>query len=606
MKTKTTKLSVFAFLGLGLAAYGQSGKVGINTGKPAATLEVQPTSTNLAGTTNEGFIAPKLSKTRIAAIASPVEGTLVYATDEADSKISDYTGTDTKVAKITEKGYYYYNGTEWVKSAAGTYSEVWKENKFMDGSILRREVMLPFLDSEGKKRNGITASFQSPDKLNELGFSLSAYGMGMKRYNNSTTPTALVLERLRGTIDAPTAIQKGDVLGQIHFRVGDPMGTFSGDRNAAFFRGSVSEYNDLNSFSSELAWGVRKSDASGPYFAMFLSSDAALGVAEKATDERLLVRGTPVHQNIVKFKSATNNDAFWITNRSHTYTRAFTALGEGAVGSVINIQNDSKTGTTQANRWMWFNAYDTTPADPVSGYREGLQLWSYNTDNSAPSSGPKLIIKDNGNVGIGGTYAYKTNPDIDEKLVVGGSIKSTALAGNGLKSVMADENGKLVVGTSATALGLWTNDANNNLARLATTSDGTTARTNDNRVTIADDGAVTAKSFMGYSGATIFPDYVFQKYYTGISSLKADYSFKNLSQVENFVKTNGHLPGYLSASKIKEQGYIDLMATQLTNVEKIEELYLHLLEKDKEVKELKAKNEELETRLQKLETLLNQ
>ncbi|MDY3316275.1 hypothetical protein PG630_02985 [Riemerella anatipestifer] len=120
------------------------------------------------------------------------------------------------------------------------------------------------------------------------------------------------------------------------------------------------------------------------------------------------------------------------------------------------------------------------------------------------------------------------------------------------------------------------------------------------------DGKVKATAFMGASGATIFPDYVFQKYYTGTSSLKADYSFKTLSQVEDFVKTNGHLPGYQSAAEIKKQGYIDLMATQLTNVEKIEELYLHLLEKDKEVKALKAKNEELETRLQKLETLLNQ
>ncbi|MEJ8589952.1 hypothetical protein JSO54_01680 [Riemerella anatipestifer] len=599
MKTTATKLSVLAFLGLGLIVYGQSGKVGINTGKPAATLEVQPTSTNLAGTTNEGFIAPKLSKTRIAAIASPVEGTLVYATDEADSKISDYTGVDTKVAKITEKGYYYYNGTEWVKSAAGTYSEIWKENKFTSNGVVNREVMLPFLDSEGEKRSALTASFQSTNKLNELGFSLSAYGIGITRYTNTINPTALVLEKSRGTIDNPTAIQSDDGIGQIHFRVGDPTSSFSGNRDASFFRTTVLEYNNLNSFSSEFAWGVRRTTDSQPYFAMFLSPDAGLGVGNKATDERLLVRGTPVHQNIVKFKSDTNIDAFWITNKSHTYTRSFTVLGEGAVGSVINIENNSKTGATQANRWMWFNAYDATPTDPASGYREGLHLWSYNTDDSAPSSGPKLIIKDNGNVGIGGTYAYKINPDIDEKLVVGGSIKSTALAGNGLKSVMADENGKLVVGTSATALGLWTNDANNNLARLATTSDGTTARTNDNRVTIADDGAVTAKGFMGYSGASIFPDYVFQKYYTGTSSLKSDYNFKTLSQVEDFVKTNGHLPGYQSAAEIKKQGYVDLMATQLTNVEKIEELYLHLLEKDKEVKELKARLEKLEALLAK-------
>ncbi|MDY3363794.1 hypothetical protein PG623_07250 [Riemerella anatipestifer] len=118
-------------------------------------------------------------------------------------------------------------------------------------------------------------------------------------------------------------------------------------------------------------------------------------------------------------------------------------------------------------------------------------------------------------------------------------------------------------------------------------------------------GRVKATSFAGTNGATLFPDYVFQKYYTGTSSLKADYSFKTLSQVEDFVKTNGHLPGYLSASKIKEQGYIDLMATQLTNVEKIEELYLHSIEQDKALKAKDAEIKELKERLSKIEALLS-
>ncbi|MRM97071.1 hypothetical protein D1004_07290 [Riemerella anatipestifer] len=123
-------------------------------------------------------------------------------------------------------------------------------------------------------------------------------------------------------------------------------------------------------------------------------------------------------------------------------------------------------------------------------------------------------------------------------------------------------------------------------------------------------GSVKATGFIG-ANAAIFPDYVFQKYYTGTSSIKSDYSFKTLSQVEDFVKANGHLPGYQSAEAIKKQGYIDLMATQLTNVEKIEELYLHSIEQDKAlkakdtiIKELKSEVSNLEARLQKLEALL--
>ncbi|NHW22551.1 hypothetical protein HA072_26305, partial [Escherichia coli] len=80
----TTKLSVFAFLGLGLVVYGQSGKVGVNTSSPQATLDIQPTAKNgdVTATTNEGILAPKLSKTRVASIATPVEGTLVYVLDD--------------------------------------------------------------------------------------------------------------------------------------------------------------------------------------------------------------------------------------------------------------------------------------------------------------------------------------------------------------------------------------------------------------------------------------------------------------------------------------------------------------------------------------------
>ena len=90
----------------------------------------------------------------------------------------------------------------------------------------------------------------------------------------------------------------------------------------------------------------------------------------------------------------------------------------------------------------------------------------------------------------------------------------------------------------------------------------------------------------------------------GSEFLKSDYSFKSLSQVEDYVKTNGHLPGYLSAKTIKEEG-VDLMKTQLTNVEKIEELYLHTIEQEKALKAKDAKIAELETRLSKIEQLLN-
>ena len=46
------------------------------------------------------------------------------------------------------------------------------------------------------------------------------------------------------------------------------------------------------------------------------------------------------------------------------------------------------------------------------------------------------------------------------------------------------------------------------------------------------------------------------------------------------------------------------MDTQLKNVEKIEELYLHTIEQDKKLKEKDAEIAELKSRLERLEKLL--
>ena len=101
----------------GLVSYAQSresAKVGINTTTPQATMEVQVGASNLTGTTNEGIIAPRLSKERIANIENPIEGTLLYATDNVYAPAVENATISERVADITEKGYYFYNGSKWI------------------------------------------------------------------------------------------------------------------------------------------------------------------------------------------------------------------------------------------------------------------------------------------------------------------------------------------------------------------------------------------------------------------------------------------------------------------------------------------------------------
>lgn len=118
-------LIFLGLLALGTANAQQKGAVGINTNNPKATLEIMPNVANAVATatTNEGILAPRLSKVRVANIANPVQGTLVYVldentTDHPNSLISSYTGSNTAVANINEKGYYFYDGGKWVKAAS--------------------------------------------------------------------------------------------------------------------------------------------------------------------------------------------------------------------------------------------------------------------------------------------------------------------------------------------------------------------------------------------------------------------------------------------------------------------------------------------------------
>ena len=105
-------------------------------------------------------------------------------------------------------------------------------------------------------------------------------------------------------------------------------------------------------------------------------------------------------------------------------------------------------------------------------------------------------------------------------------------------------------------------------------------------------------------------DYVFQKYYTGTSSLKYNYKLPTLEYVETFTKKRHHLPEVPSAKEIQKNG---LHLKQMTNLllQKIEELTLYTIEQEKKLKKQETeskyqskKNLNLEKRLARLESLL--
>jgi hypothetical protein len=85
-----------------------------------------------------------------------------------------------------------------------------------------------------------------------------------------------------------------------------------------------------------------------------------------------------------------------------------------------------------------------------------------------------------------------------------------------------------------------------------------------------------------------WPDYVFEK----------SYELKSLETLEEYVTIHKHLPGVPDAKSLeREVCGLDLAQMQSIQMEKIEEIYLHLIEMNKALKELKRENSHLKQQL---------
>ena len=98
-------------------------------------------------------------------------------------------------------------------------------------------------------------------------------------------------------------------------------------------------------------------------------------------------------------------------------------------------------------------------------------------------------------------------------------------------------------------------------------------------------GSIHTQEVLVDLDGAVAPDYVFEKYYLGFSTLKNDYRFLSLSEIENYIKENHHLPNIPSAEEIAENG-LSLKEMNLILLEKIEELTLHTIEQQKQINHL--------------------
>jgi len=80
-----------------------------------------------------------------------------------------------------------------------------------------------------------------------------------------------------------------------------------------------------------------------------------------------------------------------------------------------------------------------------------------------------------------------------------------------------------------------------------------------------------------------FPDYVFD----------SSYKLRSLTNLEQYINQNKHLPGVPSANKVKKDGGIELGEMNVKLLEKIEELTLYILKMNKRLEEQQQKIDQL-------------
>jgi len=114
MKNLKNKLIIVFFL----CSIISKAQVGIGTPTPEATLDI--TAANLTAATVDGLLIPRISRLRAKTMASIPTSTLVYVNDISNG---DLLGT---TANINSEGFYYWNGSIWIRLSTSSDSDAWK------------------------------------------------------------------------------------------------------------------------------------------------------------------------------------------------------------------------------------------------------------------------------------------------------------------------------------------------------------------------------------------------------------------------------------------------------------------------------------------------
>lgn len=266
------------------------------------------------------------------------------------------------------------------------------------------------------------------------------------------------------------------------------------------------------------------------------------------------------------------------------------APGQGSLDHQLFFGDDGVWNRIQAGVNSWGNWYRFLTSENINGHAGRLPRFTGTLGAVSSSLGDSQIFDDGvDNVVIGENHpptppaAFNTN----YRLTVNGlPLPNGAAYINGNTFI---NNGNLGIGKTPTDFDLDVAGESNFDGRVKIGAIAFPTFVGAAAYELAVGGGIIAEEVLVRLQGS-WADYVFEK----------DYTLMPLADVEKFVEENNHLPGIASAKEVAENG-LNLGEMQKAQMEKIEELYLHLIEMNKQMQALKAENEALKSHVAELE-----
>lgn len=378
---------IVLFLGV-VVAQSSFAQVGISTESPKATLDVSAKPND--NTKADGFIAPRLTGNELKAkdllYGTDQLGAIIYATAAASP-------VTPKTINVTQVGYYYFDGSLWVKITDGNSGtmEPWNISGTNNPAALNTQDIYQMgkIGINSKTPSAALHILNDNKTTADDNIIIDSY--------NATPGSEFFFRGARGTAALPQNLQSNDNIGAFHFR---PY------FNGAFQNTSsiVARYKgDGTTNLSNMFFNVSGSTR------MFIQEDGNVGINTTAPEKRLDVSGdfrasmadTPSSTQFLLETNSNLISGFNVYGVTDTASGTGSFIAQGKSNTIIN--QSSPTGASGSLTFQ--NVGDTTFLNFSNNDSEGRS----NIISGIPGGGTSFSSTDNTNAAYG-TSTFATHP----------------------------------------------------------------------------------------------------------------------------------------------------------------------------------------------------